>query len=143
MIDLLKDMYQDNIKLLNTTMHLAYETINSYQNLWFKLLEAVSLPELGSEKRHRGDEIEGIQQKANSFLYKLYNLVRDDQSKQCNMYKIGKLLGYGVHETEKVVEILSRGEPISHKKSSDKVGITPYAIMIIKGEITVGYAPIH
>jgi hypothetical protein len=76
------------------------------------------------------------------FLSKLYSLCKDEQSKQFNMYEIGKKLGYDATETEYIAETLSRTELIRYEKSSNKVTITTYGIMMTKGEITVGYAPI-
>src|SRR4030066_252506 len=83
-----------------------------------------------------------IQEQAFSFLSKLYSLSKDGQSKQFNMYEIGKKLGYNATETEYVVETLSRTELLKYEKSFNKVTITPYGIMMAKGEIKVGYAPI-
>jgi hypothetical protein len=59
------------------------------------------------------------------------------------MYEIGKRLGFDQFETELIVENLNRAELISHQNNSDKVSITPYGIMTIRGEIRIGYAPVH
>ena len=83
-----------------------------------------------------------IQEQAFSFLSKLYSLSKDGQSKQFNMYEIGKKLGYNATETEYIVETLSRTELLKYEKSFNKVTINPYGIMMAKGEIKVGYAPI-
>ncbi|MGE5443648.1 MAG: CBS domain-containing protein, partial [Ignavibacteriales bacterium] len=89
---------------------------------------------------HKG--VEGTQKKALKFLSRLHSLCKDDQSKQFNMHEIGKKLGYNATETEYIAETLSRTELIKYDKPSNKVAITTYGIMVTKGEITAGYAPL-
>ncbi|MGE5445153.1 MAG: hypothetical protein ACM3SR_11225 [Ignavibacteriales bacterium] len=136
-------VYKDNIEFLKTTVHLTYETLSEFYRLWSHLLRPADLVHPSLERKHEEEKIEGIQKKVLDFLSELYGLCKDDQSKEFNMYDIGKELEYDEFETELIVETLSRAELIRHDKSSDEVRITPYGIMTVKGEVTVGYAPIH
>jgi hypothetical protein len=141
-MNLVLEVYKDNIEFLKTTVHLTYETLTEFYRLWSQLLKPAD-PAYPLEGRHEEEKIEGIQKKALGFLSKLYDLSKGDQSKQFSMHDIGKELEYDEFETEIIVETLSRAELIKHEKSSDKITITPYGIMTVKGEISVGYAPIH
>src|SRR5581483_5439088 len=141
-MNLVLEVYKDNIEFLKTTVHLTYETLSEFYRLWSQLLKPAD-PAYPLEERHEEERIEGIQKKALGFLSKLYDLSKDDQSKQFSMHDIGKELEYDEFETEIIVETLARAELIRHEKSSDKITITPYGIMTVKGEISVGYAPIH
>ncbi len=140
---LTQETYKDNIKFLRTTIHLVYKALDEYRCLWFNLLKPVNLVKPVLEKNYEDEEVKRIQEKALNFLSKLYSLCKkDEQSKQVNMYEIGKKLGYNATEIEYIVETLSRTELVRYEKSSNKVAITTYGIMMTKGEITVGYAPI-
>jgi acetoin utilization protein AcuB len=86
--------------------------------------------------------VEGTQKKALKFLSRLYSLSKDDQSKQFNMHEIGRKMGYDASETEYIAETLSRTELIKYDRSSNRVAITTYGIMVTKGEITPVYAPL-
>ncbi len=136
------EIYKDNMKFLKAVTHITYETQLEFYRLSSHLLRPADLAH-PLEDNYGMERVEGIQKKALNFLSKLYDLYRDEQFKQFDMYEIGKELEYEEFETELIVETLSRGELIKHQKSSDRVAITPYGIMIINGEITVGYAPIH
>ncbi|GEM_PF-3600300 len=142
-MNLVLEVYKDNIEFLKTTVHLTYETLSEFYRLWSDLLKPSNPARPVLERKHEEERIEGIQKKALGFLSKLYDLSKDDQSKQFSMHDIGKELEYDEFETEIIVETLARAELIRHEKSSDGVRITPYGIMTVKGEITVGYAPIH
>ncbi len=98
---------------------------------------------LALRTNYEEEQTEGVQEKSNNYLHTLYILSQGDQSKQFDMYEIGEANGYRTVETDSIVETLSRSELLYHDKLSHKVSITPYGIMITKGEITVGYAPIH
>jgi hypothetical protein len=140
----MQNIYKNNIDFLRSITHLFYETLGEYQYLWFNLIRPVNPAESPLERSYdEGESVEGIQKKGHLFLSELYGLCRGDQSRGFNMYEIGESLGLDEFETEDIVENLSRAELIRHDKSSDKVSMTPYGIMIIKGEITVGYAPVH
>ena len=137
----MKSIYKDNFVYLKNLTHLIYETLGEYQHLWFNLIKPV-IPPL--EREYEDDEeLAGIQVKGHLFLSELYRLCKEDQSKGFNMYEIGKKLGFDEFETELIVENLNRAELISHQNNSDKVSITPYGIMTIRGEIRIGYAPVH
>jgi hypothetical protein len=140
------EMYKDNMEFLKAVTHLTYETRREFYRLWSNLLRSSNLTGPTLEKRYvykEEEEIDGIQKKSLDFLSRLYDSCKGDQSRQFDMYEIGKELEYDEFETELIVETLSRVELIRHEKSSDEVRITPYGIMTVKGEITVGYAPIH
>jgi hypothetical protein len=137
------EVYRDNMNFLKGIVHLAYETQREFYRLWSDLLKPANIVRPVSEREDEEEKVEGIQKKALDFLSELYDLCKDDQSKQFNMYEVGKELGYDAPETEFIIETLSRAELIRHEKSSDKVTITPYGIMTMKGEVVVGYAPIH
>jgi hypothetical protein len=94
------------------------------------------------EKNDGNERVERIQEKAFKFLSKLYSLCKDEQSKEFDMYVVGKRLGYNATETECIVETLSRAELIKAVKFSCKVSIATYGIMVTKGEITARYAPL-
>jgi len=137
----MKSIYKDNFVYLKNLTHLIYETLGEYQHLWFNLIKPVNPP---LEREYEDDEeLAGIQVKGHLFLSELYRLCKEDQSKEFNMYEIGKRLGFDQFETELIVENLNRAELISHESHSGKVAITPYGIMIINGEIRIGYAPVH
>ena len=137
----MKSIYKDNFVYLKNLTQLIYETLGEYQHLWFNLIKPV-IPPL--EREYEDDEeLPGIQKKGHLFLSELYRLCKEDQSKGFNMYEIGKKLGFDEFETELIVENLNRAELISHQNNSDKVSITPYGIMTIRGEIRIGYAPVH
>ena len=137
----MKYIYKDNFIYLKRVTHLIYETLGEYQHLWFNLIKPVNPP---LEREYEDDEeLAGIQVKGHLFLSELYRLCKEDQSKEFNMYEIGKRLGFDQFETELIVENLNRAELISHESHSGKVAITPYGIMIINGEIRIGYAPVH
>lgn len=134
-------IYRDNFIYLKRVTHLIYETLGEYQHLWFNLIKPVNPP---LEREYEDDEeLAGIQVKGHLFLSELYRLCKEDQSKEFNMYEIGKRLGFDQFETELIVENLNRAELISHQNNSDEVSITPYGIMTIRGEIRIGYAPVH
>ncbi|MER3447812.1 MAG: hypothetical protein C4291_13715 [Candidatus Dadabacteria bacterium] len=141
-MNLVLELYKDNIEFLKTTVYLTYETLSEFYRLWSHLLGPTDLTHTLKDN-YREESVEGIQKKAFNFLSKLYDLCESDQTKGFNMYEIGDELGYSTSEAEFIVETLSRAELIRHEKSSNEVRITPYGIMTIKGEITVGYAPIH
>ncbi|HLE24206.1 MAG TPA: hypothetical protein VI935_00990 [Thermodesulfobacteriota bacterium] len=137
----MKSIYKDNFVYLKNLTQLIYETLGEYQHLWFNLIKPVNPP---LEREYEDDEeLPGIQKKGHLFLSELYRLCKEDQSKEFNMYEIGERLGFDEFETELIVENLANSELISHQKSSDEVSITPYGIMTIKGEIRIGYAPVH
>jgi len=137
----MKSIYKDNFVYLKNLTHLIYETLGEYQHLWFNLIKPANPP---LEREYEEDEeLAGIQVKGHLFLSELYRLCKEDQSKEFNMYEIGKRLGFDQFETELIVENLNRAELISHQNNSDKVSITPYGIMTIRGEIRIGYAPVH
>ena len=137
----MKSIYKDNFVYLKNLTHLIYETLGEYQHLWFNLIKPANPP---LEREYEDDEeLAGIQVKGHLFLSELYRLCKEDQSKEFNMYEIGKRLGFDQFETELIVENLNRAELISHESHSGKVAITPYGIMIINGEIRIGYAPVH
>jgi hypothetical protein len=94
------------------------------------------------KKNDENEGVERIQEKAFKFLSKIYSLCKDEQSKEFDMYVVGKRLGYNATETEGIVETLSRAELIRAEKSSCKVAIATYGIMVTKGEITARYAPL-
>jgi hypothetical protein len=136
----MKYIYKNNYVYLKNITHLVYETLSVYQNLWVNLIKPINPP---SESRYEDDELVGIQRKGNIFLSELYALSKEDDAKELDMYEIGKTLKFDEFETELIVENLADAELIRHEKDSDKVAITPYGIMTMKGEIPVGYAPIH
>ncbi len=143
-MSLVLEVYRDNIEFLKTAVHLTYETLSEFYRLWSHLLRPTDLARpLWGSYEYEEEKVDGIQKKAVNFLSKLYDLSDGDQSKQFSMYEIGEELEYDEFETELIVETLSRAELIKHEKSSNEVRITPYGIMTVKGEITVGYAPIH
>jgi hypothetical protein len=137
----MKSIYKDNFVYLKNITQLFYETLGEYQHLWFSLIKPLN-PRL-ERPYEGGDEIEGIQKKGHIFLSELYGLSNEDISKEADMYEIGQRLGFDEFETELIVENLSDAELIKHDKDTYKIAITPYGIMIIKGEIPIGYAPIH
>jgi len=138
------EIYKDNIEFLKTVTKLAYESRREFYNLWSDLLKpSGAVHPVLQRKYEEGELVEGIQKKALGFLSNLYDFCKDDRSKEFNMYEIGVGLGYDSSETESIVETLSRAEMLRRDKSSDSVTITPYGIMTVKGEVTVGYAPIH
>lgn len=94
------------------------------------------------KKNYENEGVERIQEKAFEFLSNLYSLCKDEQPKQFDMYVVGKMLGYNATETECIVETLSRAELIRAEKSSCRVAIATYGIMVTKGEITARYAPL-
>ncbi len=59
------------------------------------------------------------------------------------MYIIGETLGFDELDTENIVNNLSRAELIKHDSVANQVSITAYGMMIKRGEIDVGYAPVH
>jgi len=137
----MKSIYKDNFVYLKNLTHLIYETLGEYQHLWFNLIKPANPP---LEREYEDDEeLAGIQVKGHLFLSELYRLCKEDQSKEFNMYEIGKRLGFDQFETELIVENLNRAELVSHQNNSDNVSITPYGIMTIRGEIRIGYAPVH
>jgi len=138
----MKYIYKDNFVYLKNLTQLIYETLGEYQHLWFNLITPV-IPPTEREYEDDDEELPGIQKKGHLFLSELYRLCKEDQSKEFNMYEIGERLGFDEFETELIVENLANSELISHQKSSDEVSITPYGIMTIKGEIRIGYAPVH
>jgi hypothetical protein len=137
------EIYKDNIKFLNAVTHLTYETQRELYHIWSDLLKPSNPARPVLERKHEEEKVEGIQKKSVDFLSRLYDLCTGDQARQFDMYKVGEELEYEEFETELIVETLSRAELIRHEKSSNRVAITPYGIMTVKGEITVGYAPIH
>ncbi len=100
------------------------------------------LPSQAVEKSYEDERVNEIQEKALKFLSKLYSPCKDGEPKEFDMYVTGKNLGNNATETEYIVNTLSRAELIKHDKTSDRISITNYGIMIMKGAITVGYAPI-
>jgi hypothetical protein len=137
----MKYIYKDNFIYLKRITHLFYEILGEYQNLWFNLIKPVN-PH--SEIEYEEDEeLPGIQKKGHIFLSELYRLSKEDQSKEFNMYEIGERVGFDEFETKLIVENLTDSELISHQDNSDKISITPYGIMTIRGEIRIGYAPVH
>jgi hypothetical protein len=137
------EIYKDNIKFLQNVTKLAYETRREFYHIWSDLLKPSSPARPILERKHEEEKIKRTQKKVLDFLSKLYDLSKGDPSEEFNMYEIGKELEYDEFETELIVETLTRAELIRHVKSSDTVAITPYGIMTVKGEVTVGYAPIH
>lgn len=80
------------------------------------------------------------------FLFELYNRCKDDESKECNIYEIGRKLEYNESETKHVVEELHKTDLVKYKKDSDKVSITLMGTKIVrriiwqkKGESTDEY----
>jgi DNA-binding MarR family transcriptional regulator len=140
---LVQELYEDNINFFNDMVRLAYSSANEYSKLMLNLIKPASPlhPTLG--RKHGEEEIAQIQTKASNYLSILYNLSKGDHSRLFDMYEIGDRLGYEASEVDFIVENLSRSELISGEKASGKISITPYGVMIMKGEITVGYAPIH
>jgi len=139
----IQDIYNDNLKFMRLVLNSTYDVIGKGQSLWISLLK----PEITTPaviNTDSGDqEIEGIQTKGDRFLSELYDLSKADLSKGFDMYEIGERIGLDEGDTEIIVDNLSRAEMIRRDKSSDKVLITPYGIMIDNGDITVGYAPVH
>jgi hypothetical protein len=136
----MKNIYKNNFVYLKKVTHLAYEVLSEYQHLWFNLIKPVNSP---SEIEYDDEELSGIQIKGDLFLSELHRLCKEDQFEKFNMHEIGKRLGFDEFETELVVENLSDSELIKHESQTDNVTITPYGIMTMKGEIPIGYAPIH
>ncbi len=118
---LVQEIYKDHVSFLKNTMRLAYKTIGEYNLLLFNLIKPARLlrPALGS--KYAEEKIDGIQSKASNYLSKLYSLSKGDQSRQFDIYEIGKKLGYEASETESIVENLSRSELIRNEKASSKV----------------------
>lgn len=142
-MSLVQELYEDNIKFFNNMIRLAYTTFDEYSKLLSNMLKPVGSrhPALGTKGGEV--EIEGIQTKSSNYLSILYGLSEGDQSKAFDIYKIGKILGYETSEVDYIVETLSRSELISREKAAGNISITPYGIMVINGDIRVGYAPIH
>jgi acetoin utilization protein AcuB len=147
----IRDIKTSNVVTINENTHLI-DAVGIFEKKKFNALPVLSDAEklvgiltvydiLSSLiSSHKG--VEGSQKNALKFLSKLYSLCKVNQSKQFDLYEIGKKLRYNATETNYIVETLSRAELIRYEKSSNKVAITTYGIMVAKGEITVGYAPI-
>jgi len=140
---LVQEIYKDNIEFLKNIVHLAYETLDEYNSLWFNLIRPSNSLNPSSGRKYEEEKVDAIQKKALRFLSELHDLSRGDMSIRFDMYEIGRKLGYDSSETEYIVENLSRSELIRREKTSGKVTITPYGIMVMEGEINVGYAPVH
>ncbi|MBI2487695.1 MAG: hypothetical protein HYW01_12275 [Deltaproteobacteria bacterium] len=140
---LAQELYEDNINFFNNMIQLAYSTVNEYSKLMLNMIKPARPLHLALGGKHEEEEIERIQSKASNYLSILYSLSKGDRSSLFDMYEIGKRLEYEASEVDFIVENLSRSELISCEKASGKISITPYGVMIMKGEITVGYAPIH
>ncbi|MDA2918366.1 hypothetical protein MYX76_02525 [Desulfobacterota bacterium AH_259_B03_O07] len=133
------DMYNNNFNYLRLFINTTYEAIDNYQNLLLSLVEPVNrASNLNTEEQYAG-----IQTKGDRFLSEVYSLSRVDNSKEFNMYTIGETLGFDELDTENIVNNLSRAELIKHDSVANQVSITPYGMMIKRGEINVGYAPVH
>ena len=133
------DMYNNNFNYLRLFINTTYEAIDNYQNLLLSLVEPVNrTSNLNTEERYAG-----IQTKGDRFLSEVYSLSKVDNSKEFNMYIIGETLGFDELDTENIVNNLSRAELIKHDGVANQVSITPYGMMIKRGEINVGYAPVH
>ncbi len=147
----IRDIKTSNVVTINENAHLI-DAVRIFEKTKFnalpvlsdaeKLVGILTVYDILSSLISSYKGVERIQENALKFLSKLYSLCKDQQSKQFNMYEIGKKLGYDATETEYITETLSRTELIRYEKSSNKVTITTYGIMMTKGEITVGYAPI-
>lgn len=79
-------------------------------------------------KKDENDGLERIQEKAFKFLCKL-RPCKDEDTKEFDMYVIGKNLRCNVTETEYIIEILSRAELIRFESDTCKVAITTYGIL--------------
>ncbi|MGH7808215.1 MAG: hypothetical protein ACRENT_08985 [Thermodesulfobacteriota bacterium] len=142
-MSIVQELYEDNINFFNNMMRLAYTTLDEYSKLLSNMLKPVSSRQPAFGTKGGEVEIEGIQTKSSNYLSILYGLSEGDQSKAFDIYEIGKILGYETSEVDYIVETLSRSELISREKASGNISITPYGIMVINGDINVGYAPIH
>ena len=142
-MNITREIYKDNIEFLRRVIHLAYKTIDGCNHLLFDFLKPVAIPRQDAAKKFDEEKIESIQRNGFRFLSLLYDLSGDERSSQFDMHEVGKRLGYDALETEYIVETLARSELISREKDSHNVSISPYGIMTVKGDINVGYAPVH
>ena len=87
-----------------------------------------------------------IEENSLKFLFELYSRCKDNESKECNIYGIGRKLKYDENETKHVVKELHKADLVKYKKDSDKVSITLKGTKIVrriiwqkKGESTTEY----
>ncbi|HSE84379.1 MAG TPA: hypothetical protein VLB01_07515 [Thermodesulfobacteriota bacterium] len=87
-----------------------------------------------------------IEENSLKFLFELYERCKDDESKEYNIYEIGRKLKYNEKETEHAVGELHKADLVRHEKDSDKVSITLKGTKIVrriiwkkKGESTEEY----
>ena len=73
-----------------------------------------------------------IEENSLKFLFELYSRCKDNQSKECNIYEVGRKLKYNENETEHAVEELYKADLVKHEKGSDKVSITPKGTKIVR-----------
>ena len=142
-MNITQEMYKENIEFLRRVIHLTYETIDECNHLLFNFLKPVAIPRQDVTKKFDEEKIESIQRNGFRFLSLLYDLSGGEESVRFDMHEVGKRLGYDTLETEYIVETLDRSELISREKDSHNVSISPYGIMTVKGDINVGYAPVH
>jgi len=138
-INKINDIYNDNFNYLKLFINTTYDAIDNYQNLWLNLIN----PDESSSESKREDQIEGIQINGDRFLSELYHLSKGDQSKAFDLFLLGENLGFNRLDTEKIVSNLTRAELIRQNRATNAVSLTPYGLMTKKGQITVGYAPVH
>lgn len=139
----LKDIFKDNLSHARLMTNTYYRFLGKYQDFCLKLLKPIKPPKGIKEKKINEEPLDGIQVKGDQFLNELSRVSNLDGSKGFNRYEIGAGIGLNKEETDYIVENLSRAELIEEDKASDEIYITPYGIMTKKGEITVGYAPVH
>jgi hypothetical protein len=142
-MNLVQELYEDNVTFLNDMIRLAYATLDGYGRLFVNFMRPINPEHLTPQNRGGEVEIDRIQEKGSKYLSILYGLSEGSQSRSFDMYEIGKILGYEPREVDFIVVSLCRSELISRDKVSGKISITPYGIMTINGDINVGYAPIH
>jgi hypothetical protein len=142
-MNITQEIYKDNIEFLRRVIHLTYETIDECNHLLFDFLKPFAIPRQEITKKFDEEKIESIQRNGFRYLSLLYDLSGGEDSVRFDMYEIGKRLGYDTSETDYIVETLDRSELINREKNSPKISISPYGIMTVKGDINVGYAPVH
>ena len=138
-----KEICKDNLSYAKSMTRSTYRFLGEYRNFWFKLLKPIRPSDSIEEPRINDEPLDGIQVKGDQFLNELGRLSDLDESKGFNKYEIGARIGFNKEETDYIVENLSRAELIKQDKTLDQIFITPYGIMTKRGDITVGYAPVH
>lgn len=138
-----KDIWKDNISYAKSITRSTYRFLGKYRDFWFKLLKPIKPSNGIEETRINNEPLDGIQVKGDQFLNELGRLSNLDESKGFDKYEIGARIGFSKEETDYIVGNLSRAELIKQDKTLDEIFITPYGIMTKRGDITVGYAPVH